>query len=268
MNYEPVILADRTTSNVVSEIRRITRSTRMKGGGNMVASALKAMNMDKFTGGVCRDDKAIYLYAFSNDPLDVTITGIMTYPGRFLRYDRVRDTIVARAALLLETGVVMIFDQLIQKVVVRSVSEIDVMNNLVSRTRGEFELVFDSIVESNQVEITPAEASSWMVRAYHNYRRSTDILSSFEKTVKYIRNEDGEEEEKFAVWSLYLSIAEYYSRSSVTPHMQWWNVTTAEKLLRNPADEVLKAREFLKLAGESDETSLNSDITKTRPVTA
>lgn len=262
MNYDPVSIESMTLSEILGEIRRTTRSTRMKKGGAMVAAAVEAMGISEFIGGVCRDDKAIYLYIFSNDPLDVTITGIKTYPGRFLRYDRVRDMIVARAALRMETGVILVFDQAIPKVVSRSIEEIDVMDDLISRTRDEFDPVFDGIVESNQIEMSPAEASSWMVRAYHNYKRSTEILGGFGEKV------DDEDKDISTVWFLYLSIAEYYSRMSITPHMQWWNIATAEKLIRNPADEVRKARKFLKLAGESDETGPSSEVTKTRPVVA
>jgi hypothetical protein len=194
-------------------------------------------------GGVGYDDKAIYAYVIDPEPLEgMTIMKQAIHAGVFLRYDDIRGFLVARPMIYIKNCKThLIFDRISEKVVIKNLKDSWKARDLLKSLRegcslpdSKVSLIFDKILDAINVEFTEDEAMEWLLRAFHNFKHSDIIRAMFTGRKK-------------SAWGLYIAIAKYYSKRSITPHMQWWYIVAAEKLVMDPSMELQKIRAFKKI---------------------
>ena len=214
-------------------------------GVNRIRSLLGKSPWDQdIFGGVAYDYKAIYTYII-NASRNVNFQDKVAHPGKFIRWDSIMNRLASSGMLYVpENNSHYILEKILGKQVWTIDQEIQ---SDISILDNQLESLQHLMAASDQVLISEDEAFIWISKAFHSVKRS-DVVS------RMIRNRLNR-----SVLDLYLAIGRYYSWRSLTPHMQWWNITKSEVLLLQPERELAKARAWLTTF---DQSYVNSESEK------
>jgi hypothetical protein len=219
-NNQVVKLSEIDLERIIFEIQGIPD---MVDGVNAVVDFLNfgfRKSYGRLFGGTGYDYKAIYAYLVDLNQVLHIFNGD-DHPGIFVRWDDISGTLVIRRMVYSGTPkAIWILEKILGKYRVDPDLKISIDLTDIQET-----YIKGILERASKVVLSTKECQIWVKKAFNSTERayivSRMLAGNPNKSAK----------------DLYMAIGKYYAWRSSTPHMQWWNICTAERLLLDPIKE-------------------------------